>query len=97
MAAESATRPKRRILRYEVPVDDCFHEFALSGEVLHVACRDPQAAKVEFWALDTGGPPVQRGFVVAGTGQPLPWPPGARYVGTALAANGLVWHLLEAP
>ena len=82
-----------RIFRYEVPVDDCFHEFALSGNVVRVGCRDPRV--VEFWALNReNGPTLQRGFIVVGTGHPFP--PHAVYVGSAVAPGGsLVWHLLE--
>ena len=81
------------IFRYEVPVDDKPHTLELSGAVLHVDCRD--ASTVEVWALETGGPPVERVFRVVGTGHPLPegW---TRHVGTAIAPGGhLVWHLLE--
>lgn len=81
------------IYRYEVPVDDQWHELRLSGAVLHVACRRPDT--VELWALHTEGPELHRAFRVFGTGQPLP-PEPTRHVGTALAAEGrLVWHVME--
>lgn len=81
------------IHRYEVPVDDEWHEIALSGDVLYVASRDQFV--VEFWALHSGGPTVPRQFRVFGTGQPLP-DESVRHHGTALAASGtLVWHLME--
>ncbi len=84
-----------RIFRYEVPVDDRPHTLPLSGAVLHVACR--QVDVVELWALESGGPPIERAFQVVGTGQPLPdrW---FMYRGTAIAPGGqLVWHLMEVP
>jgi len=82
-----------RIYRYKVPVDDRFHEFALSGHVLSVGCRDIDT--MEFWALETDGPTVQRAFTVVGTGHEMP--PGTKHVGTAVAPGGvLVWHLVEA-
>jgi hypothetical protein len=81
------------IHRYEVPVDDRWHDLPLSGSVLHVASRDPRV--VEVWALHTSGTEVTRTFRVFGTGQPLPAGP-LRHVGTALASGGqLVWHLME--
>jgi hypothetical protein len=86
----------RRILRYEVPVDDEWHTFDLPrGPIVHVACRE--RAVVEFWQLDAGDglrlPP--RAFCVFGTGQPLP-PAAGRHIGTAFDAGGaLVWHLME--
>jgi hypothetical protein len=82
-----------RILRYEVPVDDQWHQHDLSGAVLHVASRRPEV--VEVWALDGGGATYPRRFRVYGTGQPIDgeW----RHIGTALAVEGvLVWHLAEA-
>lgn len=81
------------IHRYEVPVDDQWHELRLSGAVLHAASR--RADVVELWALHGGGPEVPRTFRAFGTGQPLPTEP-TRHVGTALAAAGrLVWHVME--
>lgn len=80
------------IWRYEIPVDDQWHRFALSGEVCHVGSR--QAGVVEFWALNSGGPYVGRLFRVFGTGQPLSDETGLTYVGTAVG-GALVWHLME--
>lgn len=81
------------IHRYEVPVDDRWHELRLSGAVLHVACR--RFDVVELWALHSNGPELRRAFRAVGTGQPLPDEP-TRHVGSALAAEGrLVWHVME--
>lgn len=78
------------IYRYEVPVDHCWHEHPLSGAVLHVASR--RRGVVEFWALNSGGPNVERRFRVYGTGHPVP--AGLTYRGTVLDGP-LVWHLME--
>ncbi len=88
--AETSTR----ILRYEVPVDDRWHEHCLSGPVLHVAAR--RSDVVEFWAAaESDTRPTPRRFRVVGTGHEIldeVW-----HRGTALAAGGaLVWHLVEA-
>ncbi len=81
------------IYRYEVPVDDQWHEHDLSGDVLHVSARSPRI--VEFWAMHSGGPTVRRAFRAFGTGQPLPANCG-RHVGSVITAGGaLVWHLME--
>lgn len=83
-----------RIFRYEVPVDDEWHEVELrGGEPLFVASR--RHDMVEFWAQHNDALPARRArFMVVGTGQPMP--SRAAYHGTALAAGGqLVWHLLE--
>lgn len=86
----------KRIYRYEVPVDDCWH-IIRSGKPLHVACR--QLDTVEFWAAspdDMAGSGEERHFRVYGTGHPMP--DALTYVGTALAPGGhLVWHLVADP
>jgi hypothetical protein len=80
------------IYRYEVPVDDRWHPLQLTGEIVHVACRNMHV--VELWAMNTTQPKSTRSFRVYGTGQSLP--PDLDYIGTALAPGGqLVWHLFE--
>jgi len=80
------------IWRHEVPVDDRWHPLQLSGEILHVDCRNVHV--VEVWARHTDRPQTTRSFRVYGTGQPLP--DNLEHVGTALAPGGqLVWHLME--
>lgn len=82
-----------RILRYEVPVDDRWHEIYLSGEILTVAARRPDV--VEFWAYSDGSPGWCTWLRVYGTGHPIT-DRISRHHGTAIAAGGaLVWHLLE--
>lgn len=80
-----------KVYRYEVPVDDCWHEHDLSGAVLHVAGRDIDT--VEIWALHSGGPTVRRAFRVFGTGHPLP-PDHGSHIGTVVH-QWIVWHLFE--
>lgn len=81
------------IYRYEVPVDDRWHSLPLSGDLLHVAAR--QSDTVEVWAFSDGSATPTRTFRVFGTGQRLPVDDPIDYRGTALAPNGLVWHLME--
>lgn len=82
-------------MRWEVPVDDRPHTLPLTGQIVHVACR--QVDLVEVWSLDDGsGEPDPRTFQVVGTGHAFPddW----QYRGTALSPSGrLVWHLMEVP
>lgn len=80
-----------KIFRYEIPVDDRWHVLRLSGAVLHVATRKIDI--VEMWAIDTGGPQVDRAFIVVGTGHEFPNCP-VKHRGTALF-HSAVWHLLE--
>lgn len=85
------TLRNNRIFRYEVPVDDQWHEITVAGGALHVACRELDV--VEFWAFAPDESPVTRKFRVFGTGHPLD--DAVNYVGTALAPRGgLVWHLM---
>ena len=88
----------RRIIRWEVPVDDHEHELELNGAVLHVDCRDVKF--VEIWTLDSQEPLETRTFRVFATGQEIPG--GWVHVGTALSPGhafgprgALVWHLME--
>lgn len=69
------------IHRYEVPVDDRWHPLQLSGDILHVDCRNMHV--VELWAMHTGDPKSTRSFRVYGTAIA----PGGQ----------LVWHLFESP
>jgi len=86
-----------RIYRYEVPVDDRWHEVALYGDPIHVDCR--QLNIVEFWAIHCEArdsvPTWTRSFMVVGTGHELP-PDYWRTWGSVIAPGGLlVWHLIE--
>lgn len=82
-----------RIFRFEVPVDDRWHEITGCSTPLHVGCRDPRV--VEFWAWQRDDLPA-RHLRVYGTGHPIP--DGTHYRGTATApGGGLIWHLVEMP
>ncbi|MWA08754.1 DUF7352 domain-containing protein [Streptomyces sp. BA2] len=84
----------RTIYRYEIPVDDQWHALDLTGDVVHVDCRDIYV--VELRAIHTDGPASRRGFRAYGTGHPTP--DDVEHVGTAIAPGGhLVWHLMELP
>lgn len=85
------------VYRYEIPVDDEWHELKI-GEILHVAARTPHF--VEIWTLAVEVPLTTVELRVFGTGQPLPSGYGGaplRYLGTALPtyAPELVWHLFR--
>lgn len=79
------------IYRYEVPVDDQWHDFDLSGEVVCVAARQGPEV-VEFWARVYSSYAEKRRFRVFGTGHALP--EDVSHIGTALVGP-LVWHLME--
>lgn len=81
------------IFRYQVPVDGRWHTIDLTGQILHVASRDP--AYVEFWAMHHHGEvPRPAQFRVVPTGYSFA---SGMYRGTAIAPGGqLVWHLIEA-
>lgn len=80
------------MFRYEVPRDGLWHQFLLRGPIRHVAARDTLA--VEFWAEDDAdADAMPERLYVVGTG--WAWPSGGEWVGTALAPDGMVWHLLR--
>lgn len=98
----------RRILRWEVPVDDQDHELEPGGPVVHVAAHRDFPGRVEVWTLDPSdeefwAAPIgtrvharavgpARVFRVFGTGQPIP--DGYVYLrSTERTVHGLVWHL----
>lgn len=96
----------RRILRYEVPIDDRRHtvELKAGAAVVLVAASARHIDRVEFWAegeLDDRtaqpiGPLEARTFEVFGTGHSLP--DDAVWRGTTgRTPEGLVWHLMELP
>ncbi len=63
----------RRVLRWEIPIDDADHELPPGGPVLAVAGHRDYRDRVEVWTLDGVGPDgASRVFRVFGTGQPIP-------------------------
>ena len=86
----------KRIFRYEVPVDDRPHGFALNpgAKILTVTAVN-DAGPVEFCVEhDDAQPVADRHFIVFGTGHLLP--KTAAWAGTCpRAKHGYVWHLYE--
>lgn len=83
----------RRVLKWDVPVDDRWHPVG-AGPVVHVACQFSEKV-VQVWTdeSDTFYTPVKAARVY-GTGQPLP--DNVTVEGTAVVAGGeLVWHLIR--
>jgi hypothetical protein len=85
----------RYMYRYELPIDDQPHTYALGSWPLAAApCGDPY--KVEFWAEHDDNPdnvrPIEVTLQVFGTGHPLPeW---ANWIATLPRTDlGLVWHI----
>ena len=87
---------ERRILRWEVPIDDQDHPTNAAGPILRAAGHREFWSVVEFWSME-GDPDFQvasRVVRVFGTGQPIP--DGYEWLATAeRTAQGLVWHLFE--
>lgn len=82
----------QRVLRWDVPVDDDWHEIG-GGRVVHVAARAHRKRPgdlVEVWTLEGAHPPGttepgKRSVIVIGTGQPAP--ARTHYVGTAVVPS----------
>jgi hypothetical protein len=81
-----------KVFRYEVPVDDEWHEVQLTGPIVHVAAHFGQVSPLHFWALSGVGEPHPARLRVFGTGHQVP--DDAEYRGTAII-EPLVWHLFE--
>lgn len=81
-----------KVYRYTIPVDAFWHDFTLSGPVVHVACRNDIQDVVHFWVLEGAGTPFTARLRIYGTGQDVPL--DTMYRGTAIA-EPLVWHLFE--
>lgn len=99
-------QPARVVYRYEVPVDDEWHDLELCGPLPPklVASRYPDT--VELWVEGRPDTPVPARLRVFGTGQPIPH--GATHQGSCLNETSevltrkgigrvtrgqLVWHL----
>lgn len=82
------TNPIRRILKWDVPVDDRDHPIG-SGPVTLVACQRG-ADIVQVWTDESDHNNVQlRSARIYGTGQPVP--AGDQHIGSVIAGP-LVWH-----
>lgn len=92
----------RRILRWDVPIDDQPHGIG-AGPVVHVDCRPPQivglpADRVEVWTEermpdDGSFPSPTRKVQVFGTGHQLPTEVGRPLGSTQHWEGRLMWHL----
>lgn len=84
----------RAVWKYEVPVEDRFA--VLMPEGATVLTVQLQVGQPCLWCLvDPHAAPVQREFVVRGTGHPFQETSQGRYVGT-VQMGALVWHYFEA-
>lgn len=82
------------VLRYEVPVDNQWHDMPLPGGIVHVATRNPHVVEVWTMHTDDGSAGQPRTLRVYGTGQLIE--DDVEHVGTVIAPGGaLVWHLME--
>jgi hypothetical protein len=96
----------RRVLRYEVPVDDSWHEIG-GGWVVHVDNRPPAFTgllpRVEVWTVEelpddwpaTPGLTPHRRVIVVGTGHRIP-DTAVEHLGSVLDGP-FVWHLFAEP
>lgn len=83
---------KQRVLRWDVPVDDEWHEIG-GGRVVEVSARTQRERPgdlVEVWTLEgahvpTTTEPPMRSVIVIGTGHTAP--PNTEYLGTAVVPN----------
>lgn len=80
----------RRILKWDVPVDDHDHPIGF-GDVVHVGCQGDQYSVVQVWTDEPNDEPVIRSARVYGTGQPIP--ADDEHIGSVIAGP-LVWHVL---
>lgn len=93
----------RRILRWEIPIDDQDHQVAASGPVIAAEARfQPAGGVLSFWTVEfepaaaawmERGEGTERTFRAFATGQPIP--PRWRWWATAPRVSGLVFHLCE--
>lgn len=82
----------QRVLRWEVPVDDQWHDIG-AGRVVEVAAREHRKRPgdlVEVWTLEGAHPPGttdpgKRSVIVVGTGHPAPI--NTEYLGTAVVPS----------
>jgi DNA-binding transcriptional regulator YhcF (GntR family) len=90
-AGDGQENSMQRVLRWEVPVDDEWHEIG-AGRVVEVAVRNTrrtfnQRDVVEVWTLENTPDVstedlVKRSAMIVGTGQPAP--ENTEYLGTAI-------------
>lgn len=83
----------RRVLKWNIPVDDQDHPIG-SGPVVLVGCQNGDHRNVQVWTEEVE-PITPRRARVYGTGQPLPG--GDVHIGSVIAPTvppkTLVWHV----
>lgn len=78
-----------RVLKWNVPVDDKYHEIG-SGKVCLVACQNGPDT-VQVWTEESEEVTLGSAIVV-GTGHPVP--DFTEHIGSVVTAGGaLVWHV----
>lgn len=89
-----SNEPLTRVLRWNVPVDDRWHDIG-AGPVVLVATRDqgPPGSLVEVWTRErTTNEPAMRPARVFGTGHPVP--ADVEHIGSTIVPGyPLVWHV----
>lgn len=85
-----------RILKYQIPVDDQWHEHDAGVGNDYFAHVDHQVdGFVTLWTHEWGQGDRRKVWLrVVGTGHDFPGNSFSKYVGTALDPRGLVWHLI---
>jgi len=85
----------KQIYRCEVPLDDEWHDFDLSGPIVAVGAVARKRDVIEFWwEYYSKGLAEKVQLRVFGTGHYMP--DLLEHVGTTIA-GGLVWHLMKKP
>ena len=77
----------KRVLKWEVPVDDVIHPIG-AGRVVLVDASNPHV--VHVWTEEHSDRPSVRGAQVYGTGQPVA--ENTHWVGST-RVSGFVWHV----
>lgn len=92
------TVAEARVLKYEVPEPTAtgrsFIDLPADTDLLSVGL---QSDKLVVWArVDPEAPEGMHRLIVANTGMEIPgFPEGARFLGTVMTSNGVVWHVWD--
>jgi hypothetical protein len=92
---------ERTIHRFQLNLGRNVIPVHVSGKVLKAAAVKPGEDTVSVWALVDADPMASEGtsmlrrFLVTGTGHAIDSDYVLEHVGTAVTANGLVWHVFE--